>query len=107
MDFQNLRSSYKETQVQLIIESMLKSIDTLDNHYGISRDVIKDLGGMVLWIEDKNDWNEIKELFHLQIGLEEYIEYYELNNGNRITELLFQISSDYGIVIFTMETNLQ
>ena len=33
---------------QLKIESMLKSIDTLDNHYGISRDVIKDLGGMVL-----------------------------------------------------------
>lgn len=107
MDFQNLRSSYRETQVQPIIESMLKSIDTLDNHYGISRDVIKDLGGMVLWIEDKNDWNVIKELFHLQIGLEEYIEYYPLNNGNGITELLFQISSDYGIVIFTMEPDLK
>ena len=86
---------------------MLKSIDTLDNHYGISRDVIKDLGGMVLWIEDKNDWNEIKELFHLQIGLEEYIEYYELNKDNTVAELLFQISSDYSVVIFTLEFNLR
>lgn len=85
---------------------MAETLKILDDNYGEKRDPVKDLGGIVLWIDNKNDWNDVKELFHLKMGMEEYAESFEMSNG-MVMELLFQISSDYGVVVFSTESNLK
>lgn len=89
-----------------ISSRMAETLKILDDNYGVNRDYIKDLGGFLIWIDNKNDWNEIKELFHLKIGMEEYTESFEMSNGI-VKEMLFQISSDYGVVVFSTESNLE
>ena len=80
---------------------MANTLKILDDNYGETRDLIKDLGGIALWIDNKKDWNEVAELFHLNLGMEEYMEFFEMESGNIVKELLFQISSDYGVVVYT------
>ena len=69
--------------------------------------MLKDLGGIALWIDNQKDWNEVQELFHLKLGMEEYIELFEMENERVVKELLFQISSDYGVVVYITEINLE
>jgi len=86
---------------------MVETIKILDDNYGMARDLIKDLGGIALWINNKNDWKEVQELFRLKLGMEEYIELFEMENGIIVKELLFQISSDYGVVVYIKESDLK
>ena len=86
---------------------MAETLKILDDNYGEARDLLKDLGGISLWIDSKNDWKEVKELFGLNLGMEEYIELFEMENGRIVKELLFQISSDYGVVVYITEGNLE
>lgn len=86
---------------------MAKTLKILDDNYGVARDLLKDLGGIALWIDNQKDWNEAQELFHLKLGMEEYIELFEMENERVVKELLFQISSDYGVVVYTAETDLE
>ena len=90
-----------------ISSRMAETLKILDDNYGKARDVIKDLGGIALWIDNKNEWKEAQELFHLKLGMEENIEFFEMENGRIVKELLFQISSDYGVVVYTTETDLE
>ena len=68
---------------------MAKTLKILDDNYGESRDLLKDLGGIALWIDNQKDWNEVQELFHLNLGMEEYIELFEMENERVVEELLF------------------
>ena len=86
---------------------MAKTLKILDDNYGEARDLLKDLGGIALWIDNQKDWNEVQELFHLKLGMEEYIELFEMENERVVKELLFQISSDYGVVVYITEINLE
>ena len=82
---------------------MAETLKILDDNYGEARDLLKDLGGIALWIDNQKDWNEVQELFHLKLGMEEYIELFEMENERVVKELLFQISSDYGVVVYITE----
>ena len=66
---------------------MVETLKILDDNYGVARDLLKDLGGIALWIDNQKDWNEVQELFHLKLGMEEYIELFEMENERVVKEL--------------------
>ena len=80
---------------------MRQAVKILDESYGENRQPIEDLGGILVLIEEEEDWNSVSELFHLQMGYEEYIEICYKDKKETILEILFQISSDYSVLIYT------
>ena len=86
---------------------MTEIIQILNQSYGTDRNPVKDLGGIILFISNKEEWSEVVEMFGLRIGMEEYEEVCGVINDIEILELLFQISSDYSVVVFTERNNIE
>ena len=74
--------------------------------YGCDRHPISDLGGVLLWIENFEEWEEASTVFGIKKGMEEFEEVCEVTEQGKVVELLFQISSDYAVVVFSSCNNL-
>lgn len=90
-----------------ICSRMKAVIQILNDNYGENRHPISDLGGVLIFIEEREYWRELKELFGIQMGMEEYQEVFEMIGKEDMTEFLFQISSDYGVLIYSYSDRIQ
>lgn len=81
-----------------------QAVHTLNKYYGDKRDPIADLGGYVLLIDNKEEWLELEQSCHLDTLPPEYIEEIvnDKSDGDNHTyyEVLYLLSSDYGIYVF-------
>ncbi|MDB1939159.1 hypothetical protein [Clostridium tertium] len=84
-----------EVNVISTIEDQLK---TLDESYGVERNIYKDLGGYVLVLETKEDVIKVKENILKDI-IEEYVDNIECEGGKQYCLSLFLLSSDYAVIV--------
>lgn len=85
-----------------VLESIEKTIDILDENYGLDRDIAGDLGGYVIVAETIIDIEEIRDSI-LKGTIAEYVDIIESSEGVNWTSSLFLISSDYSIIVVTTE----
>ena len=90
------------------LASLRKKVAVLDDYYGDTRDMQKDLGGFCVVFPTIDDWMEscqtVFDKHHMEKELYEYRE--ELTDGNCCwIEELYMTSSDYGIVLFYPQNN--
>ena len=84
-----------EVNVISTIEDQLK---TLDESYGVERNIYKDLDGYVLVLETKEDVIKVKENILKDI-IEEYVDNIECEGGKQYCLSLFLLSSDYAVIV--------
>ena len=84
------------------INSMCKTIDILNENYGVDRDIEADLGGYILVVENTVDIEILKQ-DKLQGLIPEYTDVIEVVNGENYISSLYLISSDYAIVVVITE----
>lgn len=104
-----MRKIYLEKQLnQLIsypieiIKRISETIDILNENYGESRDVDKDLGGYVLVVENIEDVKELRNWILKDI-LPEYTDEIICSEGVNYTSSLFLLSSDFSVVVIANE----
>lgn len=86
--------------IHLPMEIVAKAIEIatiLDENYGKNRDVEKELGGYILIAEVAEDVETIKGLIDFQYTCPEYCDLVKCESGDRYTNSLMLLSSDYSI----------
>lgn len=83
-----------------VIKSIKETIEVLDDNYGVNRSVEEDLGGYVLLIENLNDVKVVKEKIIREL-LSECIDIINVASGEDYISMLFLLSVDYAIVIYS------
>ncbi|MEX0052481.1 hypothetical protein AB2T85_17830 [Clostridium butyricum] len=83
-----------------ILKEAEEIIVLLDDNYGDSRDVDKDLGGYIVLLESKEDVAEIKAN-SIKGLLPEYTDIIKSDDGIDYYSSLFLLSNDYSIVVFS------
>lgn len=90
------------------LNELLKNMGILDVFYGHDRDIHKELGGYTIVIsndDNKELLSEYKELlkeYHCNIEDYEICESFDNSNGDRVSIMVYLISSDYGLVVATI-----
>lgn len=86
---------------------MKQAVQTLIKYYGDKRDPVADLGGYILYIDTHREWLELEREYSLERLPPEYIEEIENDDqkedNHRYYEVLYLLSSDYGIYVFISE----
>ncbi|MDU4927765.1 hypothetical protein [Clostridium sp.] len=90
----------KEKYSNEILKEAEEIITLLDDNYGATRDVDKDLGGYIALLESKEDGAEIKAN-SIKGLLPEYTDIIKSDNGIDYYSSLFLLSDDYSIVVFS------
>ncbi len=92
---------------QSVKEECLRIVEILDENYGEDRDVEVDLGGFVVLVESKQDFEELKEN-NLDVLSEvaENVSTIYLENAKYFS-VLYLLSSDFAINILTEEKYLE
>ncbi|HAT4363255.1 hypothetical protein P3F01_09360 [Clostridium perfringens] len=85
-----------------VIKSIFETIEILNENYGESRDIDKDLGGYVLVVESVEDVKELKNGM-LKDVLPEYTDEIICSEGVNYTSSLFLLSSDFSVVVIAEE----
>jgi len=101
--FKDLQETLNHILSEPVLTSLNDKVAVLDEYYGDTRDLQKDLGGYCAVFPTIEDWAEsyqtVLDKHYIQKELYEYRE--ELIDGNCCwIEELYMISSDYGIVLF-------
>ncbi len=78
-----------------------ETIALLNYHYGENRNIDKDLGGYVLIIDDKQDFDEFKKIFSEEISnvTVEYSDIIFEEDKPTHTASLLLVSSDFSILL--------
>ncbi|MGM8288678.1 hypothetical protein [Clostridium perfringens] len=104
-----MRNIYLEKQLNELIDyhvevikSISETIDILNENYGETRNVDKDLGGYVLIVESIEDVKELKNGMLKDI-LPEYTNEIMCSEGVNYTSSLFLLSSDFSVVVIADE----
>ena len=85
-----------------VINNISDIIDVLDENYGVERNIKADLGGYVLIAENIVDIEILKQ-DKLKGLVAEYTDIIECSEGVNWTSSLFLLSSDFSIVVVTLE----
>ena len=85
-----------------MLESIESTLESLDENYGVDRDITAGLGGYVIVAEIIKDVEEIRENV-LKGTVAEYTDIIKCSEGVDWTSSLFLLSSDYAIVVVTTE----
>ncbi|WP_415308539.1 hypothetical protein [Clostridium perfringens] len=85
-----------------VIKSIFETIEILNENYGESRDIDKDLGGYVLVVESVEDVKELKNGMLKEV-LPEYTDEIICSEGVNYTSSLFLLSSDFSVVVIADE----
>ncbi|WP_243289591.1 hypothetical protein WHY21_14635 [Clostridium perfringens] len=85
-----------------VIKSISETIEILNENYGESRDLDKDLGGYVLVIEILEDIKELRNGMLKDI-LPEYTNEIMCSEGVNYTSSLFLLSSDFSVLVIVDE----
>ena len=86
-----------------IAAKVIEVATILDDNYGKNREVEKELGGYILIAASPEDVETIKELIDFQYTLPEYVDLISCENGERYTNSLMLLSSDYSISLIIPE----
>lgn len=85
-----------------------QAVQTLNKYYGDGRNPVTDLGGYAIYVDNPEEWLLLEKEYHLDTLPPEYIDVVEnnnsLNNNHTYFEVLYLLSSDYGIYVFMNET---
>ena len=81
-----------------VIQSISETIYILNENYGETRNVDKDLGGYILVVESIEDVKELKNGMLKDI-LPEYTDEIKCSEGVNYTSSLFLLSSDFSVVV--------
>ncbi|EHK2305049.1 hypothetical protein ACV3RC_04405 [Clostridium perfringens] len=85
-----------------VVKSILRSIELLDDNYGVNRNIEADLGGYVFIAENIVEVEILKQ-DKLNGIVSEYTDIIECSKGVNWTSSLFLLSSDYSIIVVTTE----
>lgn len=85
-----------------VINSISETIEILDDNYGANRNIDNDLGGYVLIAENIVVIEILKQGKLLGL-IPEYTDVIECSEGVNWTSSLFLLSSDFSIVVVTIE----
>ena len=85
-----------------MLESIESTLESLDENYGVDRDITAVLGGYVIVAEIIKDVEEIRENV-LKGTVAEYTDIIECSDGVNWTSSLFLLLSDYSIIAVTTE----
>lgn len=85
-----------------VVKSILRSIELLDDNYGVNRNIEADLGGYVFIAENIVEVEMLKQ-DKLKGIVSEYTDIIECSEGVNWTSSLFLLSGDYSIVVVTTE----
>lgn len=88
-----------------ILERLKQRIETLQECYGVDRDLEADLGGYVvlfpsMTLEEKTEHRNILEKYHADVNEYEYQNIISTEDGQEWVEELYILSADYAIVMF-------
>ena len=104
-----MKKIYKENQLLEVnnmpieaIESIKVTIDILNENYGVNIAIESDLGGYVVIAENIVDIEVLKQ-DKLQGLVPEDTDVIEVVNGENYTSSLYLLSSDFSIVVVTIE----
>lgn len=92
--------SIKEGYTKEVMESIEEIIIKMNENYGVTRDIDKDLGGYVVILESKEDVSEIKANT-IKGLLPEYTDIIKSDDCIDYYSSLFILSNDYSIVVFS------
>ncbi len=80
-----------------VLKEVIEILTILDDNYSDIRDVDHELGGYVLIAEIEEDVETIKKLIDFEYTLPEYVDLITCDNGEKYTNSLIILSSDYSI----------
>lgn len=86
-----------------LIERTLEIIKILSDNYGTNRDIEKDLGGFVAWVENVEDTLTLEGEYKLRLTIPEEIEAFE----NEYSLFYYQLSSDYSLILIGKSKDLK
>lgn len=76
----------------------------MNDYYGEGRNPVSDLGGIVLIVDSPEEWFKAVDMCRIENQPPEYIEEVEnddmYGDNHRYFEVLYLLSSDYGVYIF-------
>lgn len=90
----------REEHKKEVIESIEEVIVTINENYGLDRDVDKDLGGYVAILESEEDVEELKANV-LKGIIEEYTDKINSNTGESYYSSLFILNPDYIVMAYS------
>ena len=85
-----------------VIATIIEIIELLDENYGEDRDIESDLGGYIVISQNIVDIETLKQ-DKLQGLVSEYTDVIEVVNGKNYISSLYLLSSDFAIVVVTIE----
>ena len=85
-----------------VIDNITKIINTLNKNYGVARNIERNLGGYVLFVENIGDIEMLKTEILKDI-LPEYTDEIICSEGVNYTSSLFLLSSDFSVVVIANE----
>jgi len=91
--------AHLEEEIQ---QNALDTLQILDSEYGEDRDIIRNLGGYVVFAESEEDLRELEVIHNTNFTdnpTTEYVDIIDCESGRFYTSSLFLLSSDYGILI--------
>lgn len=90
---------------QEVIEVIKEIADILDLNYGADRDVDGGDGGYILVIQDKKEFNKLKEIYiDIDDLIPEYVDKIKCSNGEVWINALILMNNDFGVsLIMPME----
>jgi len=91
--------SHLELEIQSYV---LNVLTTLDESYGVERDLLSDLEGYVAIITNPIEITELETLHNCDLTedpIPEYVDFIFIDSNPTYTASLFLLSSDYGIIM--------
>ncbi|MCI5750302.1 hypothetical protein ACSXBY_08745 [Clostridium perfringens] len=85
-----------------VVKSIYKTIDILNENYGVNRKIDSELGGYILLVKNIIDIGILKQGI-LKGVVPEYTDSIECSEGVNWASSLFLLSNDYSIVDVTTE----
>lgn len=85
-----------------VLNVVQETISLLDEAYGIDRDIVSDLGGFVIIVENKEDFKSIKKDNNIDLErdtIPEIVDLIKCENGQVFTNSLILLSSDFSISV--------
>lgn len=91
-----------------VIAAAREVVEVLEECYGASRDIDRDLGGYVVVVENEKDIELLKDS-HLVVynDIPENVDRIETENQEVWIKLLFLQSSDYAVVVIAQENLIE
>lgn len=100
-----LSASFTEYLPTQIWERLKERIETLEQYYGVDRDLEADMGGYAVIFpsmssNEQEEHRNILEQYHAKENEYEYRDIISVEDGQEWVEELYILSADYSVIIF-------